>query len=113
MNNGRNLHRSQLSLLYIQIVLFVHVSDFVEQAEMIPLYERVAAAFSKGESARDKSDGGGGDSEGGATRGRGDSWLVDSPEEGYERVAKEHYAFMWDDAILQWIAVSWWLSTAK
>ena len=31
--------------------------------------------------------------------------LVENAQLGYERVARENYAFMWDDPILQWIAV--------
>ncbi|XP_075257792.1 uncharacterized protein LOC142349858 isoform X2 [Convolutriloba macropyga] len=61
--------------------------DFEDQAQMIGLYERVSMAFSRG--GRDGED--------------DESWLVNSPREGYERVAKGNYAFMWDDAILQWI----------
>ena len=82
---------SFLSLLFdnFSVLDLCLVSDFEDQAQMIGLYERVSMAFSRG--GRDGED--------------DESWLVNSPREGYERVAKGNYAFMWDDAILQWITV--------
>ena len=53
------------------------------QAEMIPLYERIYAALVNDYKPSEN--------------------LVTTAEEGFEKVKSGRYAFMWDDAILQWI----------